>query len=470
MWKTLRTPLGAGLVIAAIAATALLAAPNAARADGSCALGSFGAGNWPCANWRPYSASSPFNTKIGAHPQVESDSQAVVNTLNRGGHISSLVAGDSDRGASPTFWSTPADPTYRIECESFGGGCDVSGMEVHIPTRAVPEGGFARLKSCGGCSANEGDWDHDAHMTVVDQASGWEYDFWAVHSKANGVLEIGWGGRTRIGGDGLGSGGVAAGFGNLAGIIRGPEFASGHIDHALTIAVPCVNGSVWPAHGKAWQCGEHGMSTNNRLELGSRVQLQISDSELARLPTWQRGIALALRDYGGYVNDTTGDQSQWGPSLESAGTYTDFGYSDPAAQASPSDDTGDYNHNGEQEKWYYLFKRIDWSELRVLAPCDPAAGCDEGPPPVGSPPPDSSGRPSLASAASSSARSTRRSHRHSRRRGGTPSSALRARHGHQAPAIGARRLAALRRHARHSGHGASQPAVAAKVSPSAATD
>ena len=41
------------------------------------------------------------------------------------------------------------------------------------------------------------------------------------HSKADGVVTIGWGGRTRIEGDGLGSGGVAAGFGNLAGVIRG---------------------------------------------------------------------------------------------------------------------------------------------------------------------------------------------------------------------------------------------------------
>ncbi len=465
VWKTLRSPLGAGLVIAAIATAALLSAPNAARADGSCALGSFGAGNWPCADWRPYSASSPFNTKVGAHPQVEADSQSVVNSLNRGGHISSLVAGDPDRGASPTFWSTPDDPTYRIECESFGGRCDVSGMEIHIPNRAVPEGGFAHLKTCSGCSANEGDWDHDAHMTVVDQASGWEYDFWAVHSKADGVVQIGWGGRTQIEGDGLGSGGVAAGFGNLAGVIRGPEFASGRIDHALAIAVPCVNGTVWPAHGKAWQCGEHDMSTADRLELGSRVQLQISDAELAKLPPWQRGIARALRDYGAYVNDTTGDESQWGPSLESAGTYTDFGYADPAASATPSDDTGDYNHNGEREKWYYLFKRIDWSELRVLAPCDPAVGCHEGPPPD-----RGARRPSLAASGSAVARSTRRSARHSRRRGRAPSSMFRSRHRHRASAIGARRLAARRRHARRQGHGASKPARAGKMSPSTGAD
>src|SRR5919108_3010890 len=185
-----------------LAVGALLLTPGGASADGSCALGSFGVGNWPCANWRPYSDSSPFNTKIGSDPRVLPNSQAIVDRLNQGGPINSLVAGDPARGASPTFWSTPDDPTYRIECDSFGGRCPISGMDVHIPSGAIPEGGYAQLKDCAGCSANNGDWDHDAHMTIVDQASGWEYDFWAVQSKANGVVEIGYGGRTSISGDG----------------------------------------------------------------------------------------------------------------------------------------------------------------------------------------------------------------------------------------------------------------------------
>jgi hypothetical protein len=386
-----------------LAAGLLLTVPGGAKAAGSCALGDFAAGNWPCADWRPYSDSSPFNTRIGAHPRVISNSQGIVDRLNRGGPINSLVAGDPARGGGPTFWSTPDDPLYRVRCASFGTRCEVSGMEVRIPRQAVPQGGYARLKDCGGCTATNGDWDHDAHMTIVDQASGWEYDFWAVQSKANGEVVIGWGGRTRIDGDGLGSGGVAAGFGNLAGIIRGPEFVSGHIDHALTIAVPCVTGTVWPATGSAWDCARHGMPTANRPQLGSRVQLQISDDALARLPTWQRGIARALRDYGAYVNDTTGDETQWGASLEAPGTYTDFGYRDPATLATPNDDTGDYNDNGWRETWFYLSRRIDWSKLRVLAPCDPAAGCEEGPP-ASSPPPAPSSRPSETSSASRSAR------------------------------------------------------------------
>ncbi len=429
----------------------LMVAPGGAQADGSCALGKFAAGNWPCADWRPYSDSSPFNTRIGTRPEVVSDSHGIVDRLNRGGHINSLVAGDPARGASPTFWSSPDDPLYRVRCDSFGTRCAVSGMEVHIPRQAVPQGGYARLKGCDGCTANNGDWDHDAHMTIVDQASGWEYDFWAVQEKADGELVIGWGGRTRIDGDGLGSGGVAAGFGNLAGIIRAPEFVSGHIAHALTIAVPCVNGTEWPATGSAWDCAQHGMPTGNRLELGSRVQLQISDAALAKLPTWQRGIARALRDYGAYVNDTTGDETQWGVSLESPGTYTDFGHRDPATSANPSDDTGDYNHNGWGETWFYLAKRVDWSNLRVLAPCDPAAGCDEGPPPS-TPRPDAA-QPSASGVASTSARASRRSASAARARGRDHSRAARPHRADRSRAVKVKRRARARAHARrHRAH------------------
>ena len=62
-------------------------------------------------------------------------------------------------------------------------------------------------------------------MAVIDQASGWEYDFWQVESKpaGGGTISISWGGRTAIGtadADGLGSNATAAHFGLAAGVIR----------------------------------------------------------------------------------------------------------------------------------------------------------------------------------------------------------------------------------------------------------
>jgi hypothetical protein len=188
------------------------------------------------------------------------------------------------------------------------------------------------------------------------------------------------------------------------------------------------------------------MPTANRPQLGSRVQLQISDAALAKLPTWQRGIARALRDYGGYVNDTTGDETQWGASLESPGTYTDFGYRDPATSATPNDDTGDYNDNGWRETWFYLAKRVDWSRLRVLAPCDPAAGCDQGPPP--SPSQQDSAQPSAAKSGSISARAARRSASAARIWGRGHSRAARPHRADRSRAVKAKRGTRAHRHSR----------------------
>ncbi len=129
------------------------------------------------------------------------------------GDPAELRAGISDTASDwqhPTYYSSPSDPEFQIHCTEDWGTCEVEGMHVRIPAAARAAGG------------------HDAHMTVVDQASGWEYDLWQVTSKprGGGRLLTSWGGRTRIDGDGLGSDATAAHFGLLAGSIRAEEMAA----------------------------------------------------------------------------------------------------------------------------------------------------------------------------------------------------------------------------------------------------
>ena len=240
---------------------------------------------------------------------------------------------------------------------------------VAIPGRAMPTGGLA----------TPGD-DHDAHMTVIDQATGWEYDLWHVMRKGpdGGTLTSGWGGRTRIDGDGLGSGGVAAGFGNLAGLIRAQELSRGRISHALTMGVPCVRGRpVYPAKGFALSCAKAGLPRRDAPRLGTRFQLRISDRRLQHMPDWKRAIAMALRRYGAYVDDTTGNPDWWGFSFEGAATYTSFGYRDPLATL--GERLGlppvDYIHNGHPEYWFVLSSGIPWRSMRVVRPCAARAAC-----------------------------------------------------------------------------------------------
>ena len=144
-------------------------------------------------------------------------------------------------------------------------------------------------------------------MTVVDQASGWEYDLWQVTSKprGGGRLLTSWGGRTRIDGDGLGSDATAAHFGLLAGSIRAEEMARGQIDHALFMLVRCDSGkAVFPAQGLGAACSDRRDAPSQ----GTRFQLDLSDSQISalRMPDWKKTILRAMSEYGLYVGDTTG--------------------------------------------------------------------------------------------------------------------------------------------------------------------
>lgn len=196
-------------------------------------------------------------------------------------------------------------------------------MQIRIPDRARP--------AAGG----------DHHLTVVEP-EGWEYDFWNVTSKpaGGGLLKYGGGGRTRIDGYGLASGATAAGFGNLAGIIREQELAAGRINHALFLVVKCTArntafgygerlmgsaGYVYPATHSGSGCPTDSTALP---PMGAHFALAMSDAQIAALavPWWKKVILTALAHYGGYVGDTGG--SGFGFQFESSSTYTSFGWTD----------------------------------------------------------------------------------------------------------------------------------------------
>jgi hypothetical protein len=363
----------AALALAAVAATAAprpsFAAGDQPRCGDDDRLSAYRVGHWPSSCWRPYSDASPFNEVIPLHSPRLPNSHAIVRRLLDGGRISSLIAGDPDSGGSPTYYSQLGDPVYRLHCSKPWGRCEIEDMRIAIPGRAMPAGGLATRRN-----------DHDAHMTVIDQATGWEYDLWHVTKKPpdGGRLTFGWGGRTRIDGRGLGSGGVAAGFGNLAGLIRAQELARGRIDHALTVAVPCVRGkAVYPATGTALSCRRAGLPSRDAPHLGARLQLRVSPRELRRMSPWKRAIASALKRYGAYVNDTTGNPDWWGFSVEGAATYMSFGYQDPLAGLAERLGLRPVNYirNGYPVYWFVLRSGVRWEAMRVVRPCATRGAC-----------------------------------------------------------------------------------------------
>ncbi|MHB1837487.1 MAG: hypothetical protein ACYCXW_21290 [Solirubrobacteraceae bacterium] len=312
-------------------------------------------GAWPGGCWRPYGPSSPFNQPLPANPQLDPNSAAIVAQTLASGPPANLTAGVSGTSADfshPSYYSQPSDPVYTVHCTASWGRCPIEGMTVRIPSAAQPAAGA------------------DGQMAVVDQQDGWEYDFWQVQSKpaGGGQITMAWGGRTALGGNGLGSGATASGFGLQAGIIRAQELAAGEINHALFMVVKCTGGYEWPATGAGAACP----SGANPPLTGMRFQLDYTDAQIDAMavPAWKKAILLALANYGAFVGDTGGTGVNF--QFESGSTYTTFGYPDAMvtfAQGAPGviASGGRYVFN--------LASGVDWTRLRVIAPCVTEGTC-----------------------------------------------------------------------------------------------
>jgi hypothetical protein len=295
--------------------------PDPPVGGSSCSFGDFSASTPPGACWRPYSDASPFNTPVTGKPDAANSASVVQRMMSFSPVPAKINTGNADTAGDwshPIYYSTPTDPLFTIHCVENWGTCPIEGMRIRIPDPARAAGGS------------------DGHMAVIDQADGWEYDFWQVRNKPSGggTISISWGDRTRIGtpdATGLDTNATAAHFGLAAGMIRPAELASGNIDHALFMVVKCTSGrSVAPAgSGAGRPCSDIGLSNANAPAMGQHFYLDMSDAEIAALdkPEWQKTILRALAHYGAYVGDTGSEG--WGFMFESGSSYTSFGLPDP---------------------------------------------------------------------------------------------------------------------------------------------
>lgn len=315
----------------------------------------------PPACWRPYSRSSPFNQKIPTGARIAPNSARVVKRVLGFGPMEHLSAGDAgttnDYGR-PTYFNRPGDALFTVHCTERWGTCAVEGARVRIPDAARVPGGT------------------DHHLSVVDQATGWEYDFWGVRSKpaGGGRLVVRWGGKTRIDGDGLGSGAVAAGYGTLAGTLRAEELQAGVINHALAMTVLCDSGGyVYPADAVSTPCSALGRSNKDAPALGMRFQLAMRPSQIDALdvPGYQKTLLRAMARYGMYVTDTGGT---WGILKESALVTTSFGLEDRWVAIAKA--VGAPYWKPDSRYAIHVREGVDWGRyLRVIDPCVARRSC-----------------------------------------------------------------------------------------------
>jgi hypothetical protein len=359
----------AGKVDATPASRSRTISSSASSGDSCTAgFGSFAVSDWPSGHWRPYAADSPINKPVPASPRIHPNSAAYVARLLSLGGIGKVIGNVKPKydWQVPYYFSSPSDPLFTLDfSENWGAtsGYGSVGKSIEGKIR-IPDA--ARYAGQG-----SGQTYPDAHLTVIDQSSGWVYDLYEVQSKpaGGGTIVSRWAGRTRIDGSAFDGGEATAwGGGRLAGVVRAQEWMAGKINHALYVVAKCTTGGyVTPAYHGAARCSD----TTNALPTGARLWLDYSEAEIAAAawPEWKKTLVRAWANYGGYVGDTGG--SGFNPvQIESPETYRSFGYADPLV------DWAETQHGvvwlGSQPV-FDLASGIDWAgRLRVLDWNDPA--------------------------------------------------------------------------------------------------
>lgn len=252
---------------------------------------------WP-ASFRPYGATSPWNSPVPPNPRLHPNSAAIIaayqtNTPN----IATWACCTGHDYSHPIYFASTSDPLVTAHCTQYCTGPD---WTMYIPAKARPATGY------------------DHHMAVV-QPDGTEDDFWNARYpdedfRTGSTLDAGI--TTHCGnfytGPGVGFGGQTAGQACLAGgLIRQAELAAGRINHALFAVVDCVSSAtVPPAQAPATACSDQ----TNALPTGARIWLDTDDAAIQAMAitSWEKAIMMAWHDYGGYVMDTSGGRAPGG--------------------------------------------------------------------------------------------------------------------------------------------------------------
>jgi hypothetical protein len=284
-------------------------------------------------SFTPFAPTSPFNSKISAHPTLLASSAAIVSNQFPGGQNSQTIraneAGVFDYG-HPRLVASATDPVVNVHCTLYCGAPDNGGVPatIHIPAVARPAGG------------------QDSHIDVV-QPDGTDITMWGV-SKPSGnwqsgqtiaALNIANCGSVLTGQGWLpnGPGPTAAGYCTNAGIITAAELIAGQINHAIIITGECAIGAQYPAENGAstQQC-----SSGVGPPLGGREWYDVpcaTTQANGALKPWEKAILCALNVYGGYMGDNGGGGVHFtgtGAGVEDEEPWYDFngpGYTSPFA-------------------------------------------------------------------------------------------------------------------------------------------
>jgi hypothetical protein len=252
----------------------------------------------PCP--RPYSDTSPWNSRIGASPRYHPASAFHVSVLR--GNLTS----DPTQYTYPVYRVSAATPVAEVFTSGWYSNVVDGGATLRNERRGV-----ARIPMPDGAQAAAGD---DAQIILVDEASGDEWGMSHLKREADGRwtawnayhYNLRWDGVPPHDDEARPFFPRGAGVPYLAGLVRPCEIGRGRIDHALAFAYKFPTSSfVHPA------TKSDGIGTKPEdMPQGSRLQLDPSFTE-EQIKAWGcTGACLttarALQEYGMYIIDNAG--------------------------------------------------------------------------------------------------------------------------------------------------------------------
>ncbi len=272
--------------------------------------------------WRPFNASSPWNTPIGANPALETDSASLINAFIRstpyGDHLDVNIA----RFSIPLYQASTGTALQSVAVGLGGEGWGAGGLgatgTMPIPAGATP------------------DDPSDAHMAVRSADRTREYGCFNMNFNRSrtGVWYADLCATSDLTGGGVhppattanpwwtAHGPRACGFPLVAGLIRADEIRAGRIDHALVVAYPGLrrNRFMSPASTNSDVGADYGIPCGGRIQFDPNIDV----TQLGLSPA---GVTImrALQQYGAYVGDYSGALSMYADNSADARAYWNSG-------------------------------------------------------------------------------------------------------------------------------------------------
>jgi hypothetical protein len=254
--------------------------------------------------WRPFSADSPWNTKIAKSAPVDPNSDVLIADVGAGG---ALYVNMPEWSVMVKYFDSAAAPKTRMRSlypGHFGPGFE-PGAQIPMPADALPA---------------ETPASESFYFTLVDPVRNMAWDMRQLGKTPEGDWISGFGAVVDLAGTGvskpwmqaerseLSAGARPSGIPLMAGLIRVDEVKAGRIDHALAFAYPLARtGKFVPPASMSLNATDVNGERHVGLPVGARIQLNPDfDIEHTKLSPGAKVVARALQEYGAILVDHAG--------------------------------------------------------------------------------------------------------------------------------------------------------------------